>query len=374
MSNIQAFLPSHQENVHICLDNLPFAIKSGKITCIIDFRPTVTEKNIMSSTKSPALLDDVRRIMRLKHYSIHTERAYCDWIKQFVKFHRMNGKQQLFVDSEAKIEAFLSYLATGRNVAAATQNQAMNALIFLYKQVLEQPLEKRIDALRATKHRHIPVVLSQDEVKQVVTRVEGVAQLIVKLLYGSGLRITEAVRLRVQDVDYEYKQITVRSGKGDKDRVTTFSATLMPLLKNHLAKVKMIHDKDLADGYGAVYLPHALAIKYPNAEKSWGWQYVFPARSLSVDPLSGVTRRHHIDQSLINKAIKAAVKQLGINKRVSAHTFRHSFATHLLQRGTDIRTIQALLGHSDLETTMIYTHVLNQGGQGVVSPLDDLGI
>jgi integron integrase len=328
----------------------------------------------MSSTKPPTLLDDVHRIMRLKHYSIHTERTYCDWIKQFVKFHRMSEKQQLFIDSETKIEVFLTYLATDRNVAAATQNQAMNALVFLYKQVLEKPLEKRIDAIRASKNRHIPVVLSVDEVKQVLMRLEGVPQLIVKILYGSGLRITEAVRLRVQDVDFDYKQITVRSGKGDKDRVTTFSATLIPLLKNHLDKVKLIHEKDLAEGFGAVYLPYALAKKYPNADKAWGWQYVFPARSLSVDPLSGVTRRHHIDQSLINKAIKAGVKQVAISKRVSAHTFRHSFATHLLQRGTDIRTIQALLGHSDLETTMIYTHVLNQGGQGVVSPLDDLGI
>lgn len=328
----------------------------------------------MSSTKPPALLDDVHRIMRLKHYSIHTERTYCDWIKQFVKFHRMSEKQQLFIDSETKIEAFLTYLATDRNVAAATQNQAMNALVFLYKQVLEKPLEKRIDAIRASKNRHIPVVLSVEEVKQVLMRLEGVSQLIVKILYGSGLRITEAVRLRVQDVDFDYKQITVRSGKGDKDRVTTFSATLIPLLKNHLDKVKLIHEKDLAEGFGTVYLPYALAKKYPNADKEWGWQYVFPARSLSVDPLSGVTRRHHIDQSLINKAIKAGVKQVAISKRVSAHTFRHSFATHLLQRGTDIRTIQALLGHSDLETTMIYIHVLNQGGQGVVSPLDDLGI
>ena len=178
----------------------------------------------------------------------------------------------------------------------------------------------------------------------------------------------------MQDVDFDYKHITVRSGKGDKDRMTTFTASLTPLLQNHLAKVKLIHKKDLAEGYGAVYLPYALAKKYPNAEKEWGWQYAFPLRSRSVDSLSGVTRRHHVDQSLINKAIKAAVKQLGINKRVSGHTFRYSFATHLLQRGTDIRTIQDLLGHSDLETTMIYTHVLNQGGQGVVSPLDDLGI
>jgi len=269
---------------------------------------------------------------------------------------------------------FLSYLATERNVAISTQNQAMNALVFLYKQVLESPLEYKVDAIRSTKERKIPVVLTQEEVKQVLTLLEGVPQLFVKLLYGSGLRISEASRLRVQDVDYDYKQITVRAGKGNKDRVTTFSAQLMPQLKNHLQRVKLIHDEDLKAGYGSVYLPHALSRKYPNADKQWGWQYVFPSRNISTDPRSDVQRRHHIDHSVINKAIKVVVKRLGIIKRVSAHTFRHSFATHLLQRGTDIRTIQALLGHSELETTMIYTHVLNQGGEGVVSPLDDLNL
>ena len=333
---------------------------------------TIPVTVIMSSQNTTTLLDDIRRIMRLKHYSLHTERTYCDWIKQFVRFHRMTERAALFEDSEIKIEVFLSYLATERNVASSTQNQAMNALVFLYKQVLNQPLEKRIEAIRSSNNQRIPVVLSTEEVKLILARLEGTAQLVVKLLYGSGLRITEAVRLRVQDVDFSYKQLIVRSGKGDKDRVTTFAQAMGPLLRNHLDKVKLIHEKDLADGYGAVFLPYALAKKYPNAEKEWGWQYVFPARSLSVDPRSGITRRHHIDQSLINKAIRSAVKQVGIDKRVSAHTFRHCFATHLLQSGTDIRTIQALLGHNDLETTMIYTHVLNQGGHGVVSPLDKL--
>lgn len=335
---------------------------------------TIAGNFVMSSTKPSTLLGDVRRAMRLKHYSLHTERSYCDWIKQFVKYHRLTERAALFVDSEAKIETFLTYLATERHVAASTQNQAMNALVFLYRQVLNQPLEKRIAAKRAAASRHIPVVLAVDEVRKVLSCLDGVPQLLVKLLYGSGLRISEAVRLRVQDVDFAYKQLTVRSGKGDKDRVTTFAASLAPLLSNHLEQVKSLHDRDLADGFGAVYLPNALAKKYPNAEREWGWQYVFPARSLSVDPLSGLTRRHHIDTSLINKAIRGAVKKAGIAKRVSAHTFRHSFATHLLQRGTDIRTIQALLGHNDVETTMIYTHVLQQGGQGVTSPLDDLGL
>lgn len=319
-------------------------------------------------------MDKVRQVMRVKHYSIHTERTYSGWIRKYVKFHKMRDKSELSVDPEAKVEAFLSFLAIQRNVAVSTQNQAMNALVFLYKQVLEKPLEKRIDAVRSTKNRRIPVVLTQDEVKQVITLMDGVHQLIVKLLYGSGLRITETVRLRVQDIDFDYKQITVRSGKGHKDRVTTFPASIEHPLKTYLQKTKMIHQQDLKEGFGTVYLPHALSRKYPAAEKEWNWQFVFPAKALSVDPRSKIRRRHHLDQSAINKAIKATVRKIGINKRVSAHTFRHSFATHLLQRGTDIRTIQALLGHNDLETTMIYTHVLNQGGQGVTSPLDDLEI
>ena len=300
--------------------------------------------------------------------------VYSEWIKQYVKFHKMHLRTELLSNPETKVEDFLSYLAIQRKVAVSTQNQAMNALVFLYKRVLEKPLEKTVDAVRSTKNRKIPVVLTQEEVKQIITLLEGTSQLVVKLLYGSGLRITEVARLRVQDIDFDYKQITVRSGKGNKDRVTTISSGLMMPIKDHLERIKLIHDKDLHEGYGSVYLPYALNRKYTNAEKEWGWQYVFPAKNLSIDPRSGITRRHHIDQSGINKAIKGAVRALGITKRVSAHTFRHSFATHLLQRGTDIRTIQALLGHNDLETTMIYTHVLNQGGQGVTSPLDDLGL
>lgn len=320
------------------------------------------------------LLDEVRRIMRLKHYSIHTEKAYCDWIKQYIKFHKMKNRQELLTMSEEKVEHFLGHLAIHRKVAISTQNQAMNALVYLYKNILNQPLEKTINATRSKRTPQIPVILSHTEVKEIITLLSGVSQLVVKIIYGSGLRITEAVRLRVHDIDFDYKQITVRSGKGNKDRVTTFSNTLMPPIKLHLQKVKLLHEKDLLKGHGAVYLPYALNKKYTNAEKEWGWQYVFPSRKLALDPRSNITRRHHFDQSSINKAIKVATHALDINKKVSAHTFRHSFATHLLERGTDIRTIQALLGHNDLETTMIYTHVLSQGGRGVVSPLDDLGI
>ena len=328
----------------------------------------------MSINQSPRLLDEVRAVLRLKRYALSTERNYCSWIVQFVKYHKLSNKNTLKVDPEKKIESFLTYLAVERGVAPATQNQAMNALVFLYKQVLELSLDKKIDAIRSSKKQRIPVVLTQEEVKQVLVLLSGTPQLVTKLLHGSGLRITEATRLRVQDIDFDYKQVTIRSGKGNKDRVTTFSENLIPFFKSHLEKVKVIHERDLSQGFGHVYLPYLLAKKYPNAESHWNWQYVFPARNLSIDPRSEIKRRHHVDQSVINKAIKNAVKMVGITKKVSAHTFRHSFATHLLQRGTDIRTIQALLGHNDLETTMIYTHVLNQGGQGVTSPLDDLGI
>jgi integron integrase len=324
-------------------------------------------------SQPPKLLQEIRAVLRLHHYSIHTERAYVEWVVRFIRFHRMRSRADLF-PAEPKIEAFLTDLAVHGNVAAATQNQAMNALVFVYKRVLKHPLEDRINAIRADKKVNMPVVMTREEVAAIIALLEGTPQLVAKLLYGSGLRIMEAVRLRVKDIDYQMKQLTVRSGKGDKDRFTTFPATLTPLLQNHLARVKTLHQQDLARGHGAVYLPHALARKYPQTETEWGWQYVFPARDVAIDPRSGVTRRHHVDPSVINKAIKVVVRRAGLTKTISAHTFRHSFATHLLQRGTDIRTIQQLLGHSDVATTMIYTHVLQQGGQGVPSPLDDLGV
>ncbi|MBC8219304.1 MAG: integron integrase [Proteobacteria bacterium] len=326
----------------------------------------------MSIYKSKnSLLGDISVLMRREHYSLSTERTYCNWVRQFIQFHKMLTREALFVEQKNKVEDFLNYLALERNVAASTQNQAFNALVFLYKRVLESPLEN-VKAARSSKEARIPVVLTRGEVKQVLSLLDGVPELVVKLLYGCGLRITEAVKLRVQNIDFGFKQVTVRDGKGMKDRITTFPENLEGQLRNHLERVKMIHEKDLAQGYGTVFLPYALDRKYPNAEREWNWQYVFPGRGLSKDPRSGIIRRHHLDQSAINRAIKKAVRQTNIAKKVSAHTFRHSFATHLLQRGTDIRTIQSLLGHKDLETTMLYTHVLKQGGEGVVSPLDDL--
>lgn len=325
----------------------------------------------MSSRNDKKLLDQVRELMRLKHYSIHTERSYCDWIRRYVLFHKMTSRDDL-AGGEKKIEQFLTHLAIEKNIAPATQNQAMNALVFLYKKVLKTSLDQEINAVRASKKINIPVVLTREEVKQILDIMEGTPQLIVKILYGCGLRAMEAVRLRVQDIDYDRKQISVRSGKGAKDRFSTFPESIVALLENHLVKVKIMHERDLEQGYGSVYLPYALARKYPNAEKEFNWQYVFPSRKLSLDPRSGITRRHHMDPSVVNKAIKKAAQKLNIRKKISSHTFRHSFATHLLERGTDIRTIQALLGHNDVSTTMIYTHVVQRGGHGVLSPLDDL--
>jgi integron integrase len=317
------------------------------------------------------ILNEARNVMRRRHYSIRTEKTYINWIKRYIKHFKMQSRADLD-EGERKVEEFLTYLARELNVAPSTQNQALNALVFLYKHVLKQPMDDSINAERSSPRIKIPVVLTREETGRVLDAMTGNHQLVAKLLYGCGLRISECLRLRVQDVNFEMKSVTVRSGKGDKDRVTTFPPSLRDPLEDHLKQVKLLHKKDLSDDFGSVYLPHALERKYPNASTQWGWQYVFPAHSLSVDPRSGITRRHHLDPSPINKAIANAVRIAEMNKKVSAHTLRHSFATHLLQRGTDIRTIQALLGHSDVKTTMIYTHVLQQGGEGVVSPLEDL--
>ncbi|MCX6923982.1 MAG: integron integrase [Verrucomicrobia bacterium] len=316
------------------------------------------------------LLDQVREIMRLRHYSIRTEQSYCDWIRRYVCFHRMRLRAELS-PGEAKVEQFLSDLAVNGHVAAATQNQAFNALLFLYREVLHEPFEN-VQAVRARHPIRVPTVLTPEEVKRVIEAMTGTPQLVAKILYGSGLRLLEGLRLRVHDLDFEMKQLTVRDGKGAKDRFTVLAEGVIPPLREHLTCVRLTHQEDLAAGYGAVYLPGALDRKYPKAAREWGWQYVFPARDLSTDPRSGVTRRHHLDEATINKAIKAAVARLGIAKRASSHTLRHSFATHALQRGADIRTIQELLGHNDVSTTMIYTHVLRQGGSGMKSPLDCL--
>lgn len=321
------------------------------------------------STEKPAkkLLEHVRDALRLKHYSLRTEESYINWIKRFILFHHKRHPQQM---SGPEIESFLTHLATGRQVAASTQNQALSALLFLYREVLHQELDFPIEAVRAHKPRRLPTVMTKAETLAVIYHVAAPYRLMAKLLYGSGLRLMECVRLRVKDVDFAQGQIIVRHGKGNKDRVTMLPASLHEPLQAHLQQVKMLHRDDLAAGYGAVYLPFALTHKYPNANREWGWQYVFPADKLSTDPRTGQLRRHHIDESTLQKAVKRAVQAAKLTKPVSCHTFRHSFATHLLENGYDIRTVQELLGHKDVSTTMIYTHVLKRGGLAVRSPLD----
>ncbi|KAF3977352.1 MAG: integron integrase [Methylococcales symbiont of Iophon sp. n. MRB-2018] len=323
------------------------------------------------TTENP-IIKQMREVMRGMNYARQTENIYCDWIKKFIKFSKMQDENALVENAENKVENFLTDLVTKQNVASSTQNQAFNALVFLYKKVLERPLQN-VRATRMRKQPHIPVVLSVKEIKKVLAKLRGINALMVPLLYGSGLRISEMVRLRVQDIDFERGQIIVRNSKGKKDRVTPLATKIIPLLKAHLSQRKSTHTLDLHAGFGSVYLPNSVVKKYPNADKEFNWQYVFASRNIATDPGTDIERRHHIDQSAVNKAIKVAVKKCrSIDKKVSAHTFRHSFATHLLQTGIDIRTIQVLLGHSDLQTTMIYTYVLKQNEQAIVSPLDRL--
>ncbi len=318
--------------------------------------------------KVPKLLDEVRTAVRLRHLSWHTEKVYVRWIERFVRFHDMRHPRSLGPDA---IRAFLAYLATERSVAGSTQNQALCALLFLYRDVLKIDIEYVDNIERAKKPARLPVVFTRDEVRAVLTQLQDVHALIARLLYGSGLRLMEALRLRIKDLDFARRQIIVRQGKGRKDRRTVFPDLLCELLHEHLAGVRKLHQKDLADGFGTVYLPDALAQKYPGAPREWMWQWVFPSTRRSVDPRSGVRRRHHRSPSSVQKAVKRAVEAAGVTKPGSCHTFRHSFATHLLEAGCDIRTIQDLLGHKDVKTTMIYTHVTGRGA-GVKSPLDGL--
>ena len=331
--------------------------------------PSNPPDNASAQTRHPGLLEKVRECLRVRHYSLRTEEAYLGWIKRFVWFH---GKRHPRDMGAAEVEAFLTDLAVKRGVSAATQNQALAALLFLYKEVLGIQLPWLDEMVRAKRPQHLPTVLTVREVGAVLAGLEGTLCLIARLLYGTGMRLLEGLRLRVKDVDFDMRQITVRDGKGAKDRVTMLPAALAEPLRAHLAHVKALHEGDLAEGFGAVWLPDALMVKYPNAPKEWGWQYVFPAGSFSADPVSGVRRRHHVQEQAVQRAMRKAALAAGIAKPVSPHTLRHSFATHLLESGYDIRTVQELLGHKDVSTTMIYTHVLNRGGKWVVSPLDRL--
>ena len=315
----------------------------------------------------PRLLHQVREAIRILHYSRRTEESYVHWIRRFIFW---TGKRHPATMGATEVSAFLSHLATEREVAAATQNQALSALLFLYKHVLQTDLPWLDDMVRAKRPVRLPVVLAPVEAAKLLDQLRGVHWLMASLLYGAGLRLMECLRLRVKDVDFIYGQIVVRDGKGEKDRVTMLPERVVQPLHEQLGQTKRLHALDLREGYGEAHLPYALARKYPRAGWEWGWQYVFASGKRSVDPRDGVVRRHHLDESVLARAIKQATRDAGINKHVSAHVFRHSFATHLLQSGYDIRTVQELLGHSDVSTTMIYTHVLNKGGRGVKSPLD----
>lgn len=321
----------------------------------------------MEPSQPPKLLDQVRNALRVKHYAYRTEEAYVQWIRRFILFHNKRHPKEM---AEPEVQAFLTHLAVKENVAASTQNQALSAILFLYRHVLNQPLADSIDAVRARQSRHLPTVLTPAEVQQLLLRLEGTHQLLAKLLYGAGLRIKEGLRLRVKDVDFAQHQLIIRDAKGNKDRLTVLPQSLFDPLQAHLVQVKQTFQDDLSLGYGAVYLPFALERKYPNANREWKWQYVFPAKQRSIDPRSNIVRRHHLDDGALQRSLKQAVRSAKIDKNVSCHTLRHSFATHLLQNGYDIRTVQELLGHKDVKTTMIYTHVLNKGGLGVRSPLD----
>ena len=325
--------------------------------------------NITSPTQPPKLLDQVVAKMRVKHYSLRTEKSYTDWIKRYIwHFDKRHPKDMGAVE----VEAFLTHLAVDRNVSASTQNQAKSALLYLYKEVLGVELPWLDNVTQAKVPQRLPVVLTQAEVQAVLSRMDGTMWLIASLLYGSGLRIMETLRLRVKDVDFAQREILVREGKGFKDRVTMLPLSLVEPLKSHLLKVQALHKDDLSAGHGEVFMPMALDRKYPSAGRDWPWQYCFPSVKLSVDPRTKTIRRHHADEKTVQRAVKKAVKVAGIVKLATPHTFRHSFATHLLAGGYDIRTVQELLGHSDLSTTMIYTHVLNKGGRGVSSLLDVL--
>lgn len=325
------------------------------------------ENDLSVTAKRRGLMEEVQRRLRVNHYSLRTETAYLGWIRRFIE---ANGRRHPKSLGGPEVEAFLSRLAVDGGVASSTQNQALSALLFLYRDVLAIELPWMESVVRAKRARKLPVVLSRSEVQRLLAQLEGRSWLMASLLYGAGLRLLEVLRLRVKDVDFDRGEITVRDGKGAKDRRTVLPLALVQPLKAEVERVRALHAIDVGAGFGAVWLPHALARKYPKAPNEFGWQYMFPALRRSIDPRDDAERRHHLDDAMLSRAIKRATKLAGIDKPVSAHTLRHSFATHMLEGGSDIRTIQELLGHKDVATTQIYTHVLNRGPNAVLSPLD----
>jgi len=330
-----------------------------------DHRESLPEPEILP----PQILDRLREALRCRHYSRRTEQAYRHWVNRFVFFHHMRPPVEM---AEPEINAFLTHLAIKERVSASTQTQALSAILFLYRHVLGREIGTLEGLIRARKPRRLPVVMTREEIRAVIDELKGEYRVMAGLMYGAGLRLMECLRLRVQEVDFGANQITVRDGKGGKDRITLLPQTVKGPLQEHLKRVRTIHERDLQEGWGRVYLPDALARKYPNAAADWRWQYVFPAEHRWVNQQTGEQGRHHVHESAVQRAVKDAVRKAGIAKHATCHTFRHSFATHVLEDGYDIRTIQELLGHNDVKTTMIYTHVLNRGGRGVRSPLDSL--
>ena len=319
--------------------------------------------------RKPKLLDQLRQALRSRHYSRRTEQTYCHWVKRFIYFHNIRQPAEM---AEPEINAFLTHLPVKGKVSASTQNQALSALLFLYRHVLGRKIGDLGEVIRARRPKRLPVVTTQEEVKAVLSHLTADKWLMANLMYGAGLRLMECLRLGVQDVDFGASQITVRDGKGNKDRVTMLPQVVKRPLREHLKRVRGIHERDLSEGYGRVLMPYALDRKYPNAAREWRWQWVFPQEHRWVNKQTGQQGRHHVDESILQKAVRGAVRKAGITKRATCHTFRHSFATHLLEDGYDIRTVQELLGHKDVKTTMVYTHVLNRGGRGVRSPADAL--
>jgi integron integrase len=327
----------------------------------------MSEITIFYKPSDSPLLTQVRQVLRLKHMSRSTEKSYLYYILDYIYFHHKRHPQEMGVD---EIRAYLSHLAIQKNVAGSTQNVALSALLFLYRQVLKSDLPDIDNIERARRPKRLPVVLTRREVQEVLAIVDGVEGLFLQLLYGTGMRLMEGLRLRVKDIDFEQKEIIIRDGKGEQDRMTMLPEKLLEPLRQQLVYAQALHKIDLSMGLGEVELPYALAIKYSNAAREWKWQYIFPSPTRSVDPRTGRKGRHHLSEDRIQRSMKRALRQTEINKNASPHTLRHSFATHLLESGYDIRTVQELLGHKDVQTTMVYTHVLNRGGKGIISPLD----
>ncbi len=350
------------------IKRMEFVENSNTITPVLEVNRKKQDSSLVASPK-PKLLDQFREALRSRHYSRRTGQAYCLWVKRFIYFHKFRHPTEM---AEPEINAFLTHLAVKEKVSASTQNQALSALLFLYRRVLRHEIGDLGNIIRARKPRRLPVVMTREEVKAILSRLKSDKWLIASLMYGAGLRLMECLRLRVQDIDFTSNEITVRNGKGAKDRVTMLPVSLKESLREHLVQAKSTHERDLRDGWGRVQMPYALERKYPNSSAEWRWQWVFPQANRWVNAQTGKQGRHHLHESIIQKAVATAVREAGLVKHVTCHTFRHSFATHLLFDGYDIRTVQELLGHKDVKTTMIYTHVLNRGGKGVRSPVDIL--